>query len=73
MEDFEIKIKKRRRDGSRGKNNSKFIFVLPKKLRRQCDLICLERGIEMAEYTRESLKKNNKNYQYILKNNQNLG
>jgi len=49
-------------------NPVEYHFILPKKLKKQMKIICLHRGIELAEYTRECIIKNNKNYKNLIKN-----
>lgn len=56
------------RKGVSLKTASTFHFVLPDKMRTQIKLICLTRGIEMAQYMRESVIKNNENYKYLIRN-----
>jgi hypothetical protein len=48
-------------------NGEKFQFVISKKMKKQIQLICIERGIEMAQYIRESIKKNNRSYKYLIR------
>jgi hypothetical protein len=63
------KRKKRRCDASlKNGESSTFIFVLPHKLRKQMEYICIERGIELSEFVRESIRKNNENYKYLIRN-----
>ena len=42
--------------------STKFIFCMPDKMRKEINKICHSRGIELAEYVRESIAKNNNNY-----------
>lgn len=49
-----------------GQKIERIIFWLPIKLKKQIRLICMERGIEMSSYIRESIIKNNKNYKYLI-------
>lgn len=45
-----------------------FTFLLPNKMKKQMQFICIERDIELAQYIREAIEKNNNKYKYLMKN-----
>lgn len=66
--DIATSTPRRKKYNTRLVNCKPFIFMLPDRLRKQCNAICTSRGIELAEYVRESIIKNNKNYEFLLRN-----
>lgn len=44
-----------------------FPFVLPKDMQMRAKIICAKRGISLAEFAREGMRKNIKKYERFLK------
>lgn len=50
-------------------HNGVFMHVLfSKKMKTEIKTICMARGIEMSQFIRESVAKNNQNYKYLIRN-----
>ena len=42
-------------------------FMIPLTLKKKARIVCAKRNITLAEFVRESIRKNIKNYEHLLK------